>query len=127
MADTTEKTVASELCEAAARLRKARDAASPAPWKRDGMSVATRIGTAARAYTSVDVDWIALASPALAEPLASWLESAAQVAQEHPQDPDYAGRPDTRFCTTCQDEETTCVSFVAGALAVVEAFNRASP
>jgi hypothetical protein len=61
------------------------------------------------------------------EPLASWLESAARVAREHPQDPDYAGLPDTKFCTACNDEETTCVAFVDGALAVARVLNGGKP
>ena len=74
-----------------------------------------------------DAAWIALASPTLAEPLASWLESAAWVAGEHPQDPDYEGLPDTRFCTECYDEETTCVAFIDGALAVARVLNGSQP
>ncbi|MEV0382342.1 hypothetical protein [Nonomuraea sp. NPDC050643] len=89
MADTTEKTVAEELREAAAGLR-------------------------ANPQRPVD------------EPLASWLESAAWVAREHPQDPDYAGLPETKFCTECNDEETTCVAFVDHALAVARVLNGTS-
>jgi hypothetical protein len=78
MSDTkTEKTVADELREAAARCREAGAAASPPPWRRDGMTIATGWDTAALAYNGVDAAWIALASPALAEPLAAWLEQAA--------------------------------------------------
>jgi hypothetical protein len=82
MADTTEKTIAAELREAASRLRTAGSAASKPPWRRDGMAIATGSGIAALAYNGVDADWIALASPALAEPLASWLEEEAELAEE---------------------------------------------
>ena len=122
MGDTTEKTISDELRQAVVSLRcehsfpvNSPDGGTlwdPAPCRNCGLP-----------FPDDDQG----VPDALREPLASWLESAAWVAQEHPQDPDYAGLPDTRFCTTCQDEATTCVAFVAGALAVVEAFNRASP
>ncbi|TMS00138.1 hypothetical protein [Nonomuraea basaltis] len=67
MADTkTEKTVASELLTAATRLRCTthsfpRNAISESPCERCGIS----------AHNA----WITVVNPALAEPLASWLES----------------------------------------------------
>lgn len=64
---------------------------------------------------------------ALCGPLAAWLEFAATVAREHPQDPEYAGLPEARFCTECQDEETTCVAFVAVALEMARAVNGTTP
>lgn len=73
--------------------------------------------------SEADACWIALAHPGLAEPLTAWLESAAWVDREHPQDPEYAGLPATKFCTTCNDEETTCVAFIDNALAVARVIN----
>lgn len=134
MADTTEKTIADELRKAAALLRETAIAAIAGPWASlDGGDrlVAWRPDDDFEYVVEEPIDgataeWMALANPLLAEPLASWLESAARVAREHPQDPEYAGLPDTRFCTTCQDEETTCVAFVAGALAVARVLNGAT-
>jgi hypothetical protein len=78
MADT-DKTLSGELREAAARVRAAGVAASKFPWRRDGMALATGSGVAAPAYNGVDAEWIALASPLLAEPLAFWLEEEAKM------------------------------------------------
>lgn len=152
MVDTTEATtIGEELKAAAARLRQVAAGATSGRWvcgdleeQTDaGMQVAISTDAALIAEISLsaadaawrymrngavsDGQWIAHASPLLAEPLASWLESAAWVAGEHPQDPDYAGLPDTRFCTECYDEETTCVAFIDGALAVARVLNGSQP
>jgi len=134
VADTTEKTIANELREAAARAREHLLAAVTARvLKRDTAIVAIcgnhdEPAEICRNCHSFDVRDRVLARLVATlinarEPLASWLESAAWVAREHPQDPNYAGLPDTKFCTTCNDEETACVSYVAGALAVARALN----
>lgn len=130
MADTTEKTIAFELRKAAAKLRRT---AGPLPilWVTDDYGDGVQVADAESGESNYVAEgvgepyaaWMVLASPALAEPLASWLESAAWVAREHPQDPEYAGLPNTKFCTACQDEETTCVSFIADALAVARVLN----
>ena len=71
-------------------------------------------------------EWVALTNPVLAEPLAAWLEWAAGIARDHPWDPSYDGMPDMRWCTHCQDEETSCVQAVDRALAVARVVNGAS-
>lgn len=97
----TEKTVAEELKTAAAKLRKVAAGATSGRWvcgdlegQMDyGMQVAISTDDALIAEINLraadaawhymrnqavsDGQWIALASPELAEPLASWLESAA--------------------------------------------------
>ena len=107
MADTTEKTIADELRAAAAKLRKLEMSTTPGRWvsgdleeqadygkqiavsSDDGALVAEinlRAGDAAWRYmcteAEADAAWIALASPALAEPLASWLEDFARWAKD---------------------------------------------
>jgi hypothetical protein len=99
MADTTEKTVAGELREAAAKLREKASAAPAGPWNVDGPWWWDREPATCSTVLTTEPDrdavaviapeynrhpkaenaapWIALVSPALAEPLASWLESAA--------------------------------------------------
>ena len=137
----TETTVAEELRTAAAKLREAVAAVPAGHWtlhedliEHDGSSESAILTDARPGMDALVLsgEWwgeglavmrLLVALHVAAEPLASWLESAAWVAGEHPQDPDYAGLPDTRFCNTCQDEETTCVAFVAGALAVARAIN----
>ncbi|MFD9950562.1 hypothetical protein ACFWYW_57460 [Nonomuraea sp. NPDC059023] len=145
MADT--KTIADELKQAARTLRQTADGTTPGRWKpgdleeqpdysrrieitADGGSVAeinvsleAAIWPHMCAGAKADAAWIALASPLLAEPLASWLEEAARIAVAHPQDPNYAAAPELAFCTECQDEETDCVRVVRGALAVARALN----
>ena len=101
MADTTEKTVAEELREAAARLRGESADTTPGPWKRHdtfldfGGHTATVL-TQRQQINDTELvawlpsrshepwadhpcwansGWIALVHPGLAEPLASWLES----------------------------------------------------
>lgn len=103
MADTkTEKTVAAELREAAARLRKRGNAANPGPWRMHDTHLDSGGHTATVLTSREDLNetelvawlptfshepwndgrnawcnaaWIALVHPGLAEPLASWLES----------------------------------------------------
>lgn len=101
MADSkTEQTVAEELRQAADRLRaKAADITlAPGPWVVDRHGDSVYSGEPEEpdalcvAETTVSAAaWITLVNPLMAEPLASWLESAVWVAGEHPQDPDYAG------------------------------------
>ncbi|MEV0994615.1 hypothetical protein [Nonomuraea sp. NPDC050202] len=99
MADTTEKTIADELREAAAKLRRVSAGTTDGRWvcgrleEQEDLSqqvaVSTENALVAEINLSVrdsawrymrdqavrDGQWIALASPALAEPLASWLDS----------------------------------------------------
>jgi hypothetical protein len=97
MPDTTTKTrtPAEELRAAATKLRETAEKATPGPWgapEHDSSVVAWRVGpggfdddfdyvidqTLDRAE---DADWIALAHPGLAEPLAEWLEMEAHMAE----------------------------------------------
>ncbi|MFI7644100.1 hypothetical protein [Nonomuraea sp. NPDC049400] len=87
MADTSEKTIADELREAAAKLREKAENAPHGPWHWEG-TYPQRISNAAAivvadTFTGPEVppygaEWITLVSPELAEPLASWLEKAAK-------------------------------------------------
>ena len=117
MADTTEKTIASELREAAARLRTAGAVASKPPWRREGQAIATGSGMAALAYNGVDATWIELAAPDLAEPLASWLEKTAHIVDSFrlPSHPEHE---------PCDDP---CCYTAHHALAVARVLNGSSP
>lgn len=102
MADTkTEKTVAEELREAAARLRRVSAGTTEGRWvcgqleeqkdfskqvavsTEDALVAEINLGVRDSAWRYMrdravrDGQWIALTSPALAEPLASWLETTA--------------------------------------------------
>lgn len=66
-------------------------------------------------------DHIASWTPEAAEAVAAQLELAARIAEHHPIDPAYAGMPEWRYCTTCQDEEPECVQTVTAALAIARA------
>ena len=68
-------------------------------------------------------EYIAAMDPTAGLALAAWLDWAANIARDHPWDPDYAGMPDLRWCTECQDEETSCVAAVDHALTVARAIN----
>jgi hypothetical protein len=105
MADTkTEKTVAEELREAAARLRGESAETTPGPWTRHDTHLDAGGHTATVLTNRPNLNdielvawlpswshepwaakpcwansrWIALVHPGLAEPLASWLEKAAE-------------------------------------------------
>ncbi|MFI7691742.1 hypothetical protein ACIBQ6_21925 [Nonomuraea sp. NPDC049655] len=107
MADTkTEKTVADELREAAAKLRETAKAAPPGPWGVNGpwwwevthyeqdvtSCIVTDPGNEPIAVLAppynrhADAEkaapWIRLVNPLLAEPLASWLEEYARWAKD---------------------------------------------
>ncbi|MBN6054555.1 hypothetical protein JYK22_21615, partial [Nonomuraea sp. RK-328] len=134
VADTkTQTTVAAELREAAARARERLVPAATARVLQQSAIVAICGNHDDPALICRNCVYFDAGDRGLArmvamlinarEPLAAWLESAARVAREHPQDPDYAGLPDFRFCDTCRDEETDCVAFVDGALAVARALN----
>lgn len=103
MADTTEKTIAEELREAAVRLRGESAEATPGPWHRHDTHLDTGGHTATVMTTRENINdvelvawlpswshepwadspcwsnsrWIALMHPGLAGPLASWLEAEA--------------------------------------------------
>lgn len=62
-------------------------------------------------------------SPALAEPLASLLEDLRRLAVTHRADPGYAGMPEHRWCTGCQDEECDALQLLDRAREVVQALN----
>lgn len=102
MAETTEKTLASELREAAAKVRRLAKAAPPGPWGINGpwywevthyeqdvtSCIVTEPGSEPVAVLApphnrhADAEqagpWIRMANPLLAEPLASWLEKTAE-------------------------------------------------
>lgn len=123
MADTTEKTAADELREAAALLRKAGSVASMPPWRRDGMAVATGSGVAALAYNGVDAAWIEVASPALAEPLASWLEEYARWAKDSILVEDEESDPPVHESDYCDGEIGKGCQCFAHPLAVARVLN----
>jgi hypothetical protein len=137
MADTKTETPADEMREAVIRLREHLVPAVTARVLKHSAVVAICGNHDPLAQTCLHCELFDVRDRMLAvlvatllnarEPLASWLEEAARVAREHPQDPDYAGLPDTKFCTACNDEETTCVAFVDGALAVARALNGGKP
>lgn len=76
---------ASLLRRAAAKLRETASEAAPGPWAVGGETgnfpdLVGPVGGHARIEACVeDAPWIALASPALAEPLAAWLEHDADM------------------------------------------------
>jgi hypothetical protein len=70
-------TEAEELRAAAAKLRETAANASPGPWS--AQDFAFRHGLA-------DAAWIALMDPAVAEPLAAWLEETARQYEMPPCD-----------------------------------------
>ena len=96
MADNAEKTIADVLREAAARLRKIGSKVMPGPW--ESLNDGDRL-VAWRNVPGTDFDddmeyvfdepleketaeWVALVNPDLAEPLAAWLEEAADTVDE---------------------------------------------
>ena len=100
MADSTEKTIASELREAAAKVRRLGKVAPPGPWGINGpwwwdgagQPATSCIVTGGNEPVAVlpppynrhpDAEyagpWIQTMSPLLAEPLASWLEESAKI------------------------------------------------
>lgn len=96
MADNAEKTIADELREAATRLRKIGSKVMPGPW--ESLNDGDRL-VAWRNVPGTDFDddmeyvfdepleketaeWVALVNPDLAEPLAAWLEEAADTVDE---------------------------------------------
>ena len=104
MAETTEKTLAEELREAAAKVRRLAKAAPPGPWGINGpwwwdgasQPATSCIVTGSNEPVAVlpppynrhpDAEhagpWIQTMSPLLAEPLASWLEETADEAERH--------------------------------------------
>lgn len=102
MAEPTEKTIADELREAAARLRETAKDAPPGPWGVNGpwwwevthheqditSCIVTEPGNEPVAVLAPPYNrhpaaekagpWIRLVNPLLAEPLASWLERVAE-------------------------------------------------
>ncbi|HEY9372559.1 hypothetical protein [Streptomyces sp.] len=106
MAETTEKTLASELREAAVKVRRLAKAAPPGPWGVNGpwwweatryeqdvtSCIVTDPGNEPVAVLAPPYNrhpaaeqaapWIRMMSPVVAEPLASWLEKVAEWADE---------------------------------------------
>lgn len=129
-----EMTPAEELREAATKLRVTALHSIGGPWESlDGGDRLVALTESGREWAYVAEEpighagtaaWMALANPLLAEPLAAWLEWAADIARDHPWDPDYDGMPDLRWCTSCQNEETSCVAAVDRALTVARLINR---
>lgn len=106
MTTTPERTPATELCAAAAKLRAVAEIATGGPWEiRPGNNVSSNIAASAvegggwmvidgggwseevdgklkavvyGAALNADAAWITLMHPGMAEPLAKWLEDAAR-------------------------------------------------
>jgi hypothetical protein len=127
-------TPAEELRAAATKLRETASKATPGPWEiRDGNKVSSNVvsredmvidgggwtdGTKAVVYgaaLTADAVWIALASPALAEPLAAWLEG---ITARHNLSPDFDDRDECIWCA----EPWPCPD-LRDALAVARAIN----
>lgn len=68
-----------------------------------------------------DTAWIALMSPALAEPLAAWLEKTAETVRHHEPDTQYDGLPNWQWCTGCDTEECEGLQNITAALTVARA------
>jgi hypothetical protein len=107
VAETTEKTLASELREAAVKVRRLAKAAPPGPWGVNGpwwwesthyeqditSCIVTDPGNEPVAVLAPPYNrhpaaeqaapWIRMMSPVVAEPLASWLEETADEAERH--------------------------------------------
>lgn len=92
MTTVADRTPADELRAAAALLRETASRATPGPWGAEEVSArvlgvlsysasspVASIGDPAEPYVPGDAAWIALASPALAEPLARWLSFVAET------------------------------------------------
>lgn len=76
---TTTTTPAAVLRSAASRVRELGTAARSDGWTADATTVfEDDEGVAARCTFPEDAAWIALLSPAVAEPLAAWLEAQAR-------------------------------------------------
>lgn len=118
-----------ELRAAAAKLREAKEQTSSlGPWRNHQMSVHAEDRPIAMAYQCyADAAWIALMHPGLAEPLAAWLEEAAETVASHQAQPDYGGWPDFRWCMGCQDEECDGLQNLDKALAVARAIAGGEP
>lgn len=65
----------------------------------------------------------AMLSPALAEPLAAWLKSAAELARDHKLDPTYDTGHGFRWCLECWNEECEALQHIDKALAVARVIN----
>lgn len=74
-----------------------------------------------------DVGWMITATPALAEPLAKWLESTALLARTHKTDPDYEAKNRFRWCLECNNEECEALQHIDKALAVARVINGGPP
>ncbi|MEV7013463.1 hypothetical protein [Streptosporangium sp. NPDC051022] len=73
-----------EIRTAATRLRETAERTSRAPWSTNGMWVMGADSHIAHFGGHLpNRDWVALAHPGLAEPLAAWLEEVADDAEKH--------------------------------------------
>lgn len=138
-------TPAEELRAAAVKLREMAKSATPGPWATADCELYPRwiisegategessyAAEVAKSYhdddglaiSDADWQWMAFASPVLAEPLAAWLEETARTAGDHQQMADYAGLPHHRWCYGCQDDECDGLANLDKALTVARAIN----
>jgi hypothetical protein len=131
MADIkTQTSVADELRSAAVKLRDTAYGAPSGPWQSlDGGDRLVALTESGRAWTHVleepvghagTAEWIALASPVLAEPLAAWLE---QAAVWHDETTDVLTDPNHVLHDACGGVAGADCSCFAHPLAVARALN----
>lgn len=121
---------AERLIAAAIKLAQAADKTTPGDWDvRDSGELISWQDTHDQRPDPIvegewendaDPKWVALASPALAGPLAAWLEDAAQTVKAHETELEYEGLPDFRWCKGCQDEECDGLQNLDKAFAVAD-------